>query len=126
MYNLIEYSNNSSERSGSLWQCYKGEPNDNLTYSESTIKITGNTLADGNTKYNEIIVPLKHLSNLPSVNYDVNLISTWSSTCVITTSTGGKFYSRKVWSNRYKTLCSSCNFINSRWCKIASTTKTWL
>ena len=102
MYNLIEHSDNSSKGSGSLWQCYKDKPNDNLTYSESKIKITGNTLADGNTKNNEIIVPLKHLSNfwrtveIPSVNYDVNLISTWLSTCVITNSIGGRFCSRKV------------------------------
>ena len=53
MYNLIEYSDNYSKASGILWQYYKDEPNDNLTDSESLklkIKITGNTLADGNTK----------------------------------------------------------------------------
>ena len=36
MYNLIEYSDNYSKTSGSLWQYYKGEPNVNLTDSEST------------------------------------------------------------------------------------------
>ena len=35
MYNLIEYSDNYSKTSGSLWQCYKDDPNDNLTDSES-------------------------------------------------------------------------------------------
>ena len=30
MYNLIEYSNIYSKTSGSLWQYYKDEPNDNL------------------------------------------------------------------------------------------------
>ena len=35
MYNLIEYSDNYSETSRSLWQYYKDEPNDNLTDSES-------------------------------------------------------------------------------------------
>ena len=35
MYNLIEYSNNYSKTSGSLWQYYKDEPNDNLTDSKS-------------------------------------------------------------------------------------------
>ena len=35
MYNLIEYSDNYSKKSGSLWQYYKGEPNVNLTDSES-------------------------------------------------------------------------------------------
>ena len=29
MYNLIEYSDNYSKTSGSLWQYYKDEPNDN-------------------------------------------------------------------------------------------------
>ena len=35
MYNLIEYSDNYSETSGSLWQYYKDDPNDNITQSES-------------------------------------------------------------------------------------------
>ena len=30
MYNLIEYSDSYSKTSGSLWQYYKDEPNDNL------------------------------------------------------------------------------------------------
>ena len=66
MYNLIEYSDNYSKTSGSLWQCYKDEPNNNLADSESfksRVKITGNIPADGNTKDVEIIVPLKCLSN---------------------------------------------------------------
>ena len=66
MYNLIEYSDNYSKTSGSLWQYYKDEPNDNLANSESfksKVKITGNTPAGGNTKDVKIIVPLKYLSN---------------------------------------------------------------
>ena len=35
MYNLIEYSDNYSKTSGSLWQYYKDEPNNNLVDSES-------------------------------------------------------------------------------------------
>ena len=34
MYNLIEYSNNYSKTSGSLWRYYKYDPNDSLTDSE--------------------------------------------------------------------------------------------
>ena len=34
MHNLIEYSDNCSKTSESLWQYYKDEPNDNLTDSE--------------------------------------------------------------------------------------------
>ena len=56
MYNLIEYSDNYSKTSGSLWKYYKDEPNDNLTDSESF-------KSDDNTKDFEIIIPLKYLSN---------------------------------------------------------------
>ena len=65
MYNLIEYSDNYSKISGSLWQYYKDDPNDNIRQSESfksKIKITGKTPASGNIKVVEIIVLLKHLS----------------------------------------------------------------
>ena len=61
MYNLIEYSNNYSKTSGSLWQHYKDDPNDNLTDSESfkfKTKTTGNTPADSKSKDIEVIVPL--------------------------------------------------------------------
>ena len=83
--------------SGSLWQYYSDEPSDNLTDSESfksKIKITGKTLAAGNEKDVAIMIPLKYLSNfrrileMPLINYEINLILTWSSTCVISNSTG--------------------------------------
>ena len=35
MYNLIEYSDNYSKPSGSLWQYYKNDPDDNIADSES-------------------------------------------------------------------------------------------
>ena len=60
MYSLIEYSDNYSKTSGSLWQYYKDGPNENRTQSESfksKTKITGKTPA----KDVEIIVPLKYL-----------------------------------------------------------------
>ena len=101
MYNLIEYSDNYSKTSGSLWKYYKDQPNDNLKNSESFIskvKITGNTPACGNTKDVKIMVPLKSSSNfwrtleMPLINCEVSLFLAWSSTCVITNSTGkGKF-----------------------------------
>ena len=53
MYNLIEYNDNYPKTSGSLWQYYKDEPNDNLTDSESfksKVKLTGNIPADGMQK----------------------------------------------------------------------------
>ena len=97
MYNLIEYSDNYSETSGSFWQYYKGDPNNNLANSKSfksKVKITEKTNDDGNTKDVEIIVPLKYFSNfwrtleMPLINCQVNLILTWSKDCVITNSTG--------------------------------------
>ena len=101
MCNLIKYNDNYSKTSGSLWQYYKDDLNDNLTDSgsfKSKVKITGNTPAAGNTKDVEIIVPLKYLSNfwrtyeMLLINYEVNFILTGSKDCVITNSTDeGKF-----------------------------------
>ena len=101
MFDLIEYSDNYSKTSGSLWQYYKDEPSDNLIDSELfkfKIKVTGNTPADGNTKDVEIIVTLKYLSNfwrtleMSLIFCEVNLILKWSSNCVITNFIGtGRF-----------------------------------
>ena len=101
MYNLIEYSDNYAKTSGSLWQYYRDEPNDNLANSKSfkyKIKITGKTPDNSNEKDVEIMVPLKYLSNfwrtleIPLINCEVSLNLTWSPNCVITNSTGeGKF-----------------------------------
>ena len=97
MYNLIEYSDNYAKTLGSLWQYFRDEPDDSLEDSESfkpKIKITGKTPAAGNEKDVALMVPLKYLSNfwrtleMPLINCEVNLILTWSSTCVITNSTG--------------------------------------
>ena len=96
LYNLLGYSDNYAKTFGGLWQYYRDEPNDNLEDSESfksKIKITGKTPNDDNEKDVEIMVPLKYLSNfwrtleMPLINCEVNLILTWSSTCVITNST---------------------------------------
>ena len=51
MYNLIEYSDTYVKTSGSLWQYFKDEPNDNLANSESfksKIKIMGKNPNDDN------------------------------------------------------------------------------
>ena len=101
MYNLIEYSDNYAKTTGSLWQYCKdiparnnndeiiefsaGNPTDSFNFK---VKITGRTGDDG-TKNVEIMVPLKYLSNfwrtleMPLINCEVNLILTWSSTCVL-------------------------------------------
>ena len=101
MYNLIEYSDNYAKASGSLWQYCKDIPardanNEIIEFRENNTtdsfkfkaKITGQTGDDG-TKDVEIMVPLKYLSNfwrtleMPLINCELNLILTWSSTCVI-------------------------------------------
>ena len=64
MYNLIECGDNYAKTSGSLWQYYRDEPNDNLEDSESLkseIKVTGKTPAADNEKDVEIVIPLKYL-----------------------------------------------------------------
>ena len=102
MYNLIEYSNNYSKTSGSLWKyCKDIQPvnNDgniaNFNGANTTdsflfkIKITGQTENNGRIDNVEIMVPLKYLSNfwrtleMPLINCEVNLILTWSADCVI-------------------------------------------
>ena len=99
MYNLIEYNDNYSKTSGSLWQYCKDIPavnNDNaivdFTSNNLTdsfkVKMTGQT-EDNETKNVEIMVPLKYLSNfwrtleMLLINREVNLILTWSEKCVI-------------------------------------------
>ena len=71
--------------SGSLWQYYRDEPNDNLADSKSfksKIKITGKTLDNGNEKDIGIMVPLMYLSNfwrtleMPLINCEVSLTLT--------------------------------------------------
>ena len=101
MYNLIEYSDNYSKTSGSLWQYCKDIPavnnagnivdfngaNATDSFNFKT-KITGQTGDDG-TKEVKIMVPLKYLSNfrrtfeMPLINCEVNLILTWSATYVM-------------------------------------------
>ena len=62
MYNLIEYSDNYAKTTGSLWQYFRDEPDDNIEDSESfksKIKITGKASDDDNEKNVEIMVPSK-------------------------------------------------------------------
>ena len=97
IYNLIGYIDNYLKTSGSLWQYYRDDPNDNITESESfkyKIKIMGKTPDAGNTKNAQIAVPLKYLSNfwitseMPLINCKINLILTWSEDCFISSATG--------------------------------------
>ena len=108
MYNLIEYSDNYSKKSGSLWQYCKeiSAINNNGTIVDFNgvnatdsfnfkTKRTGQTAADNNNGNVagrvdvEIMVPLKYLSNfwrtleMPLINCEVELILKWSANCVV-------------------------------------------
>ena len=102
MYNLIEYSDNYSKTSGSLWQYCKKisaiNNNGSIVDFEGTnetdsfkfkTKITSQTNNDGIINYVEIMVPLKYLSNfwrpleMPLIDCEVKLILTWSADCVL-------------------------------------------
>ena len=66
MFNLIEDRDNYAKTTGSLWQYFGDEPDDDIEDSESfksKIKITGKTPNNNNVKDVEIMVPLKYLSN---------------------------------------------------------------
>ena len=73
MYNLIEYSDNYSDTSGSLWNFKRDEIEedadltiDNVSSFKYKANLIGNTVADGANRKKEnvkIAVPLKHLSN---------------------------------------------------------------
>ena len=94
MYNLIEYSKNYRKTTGSLWNYYRDKPNSgavgNINYSikdsksfnyktSITPKLEGNNVAK-----DDLIVPLKYLSNfwrtldIPLINCEVSLTLTWS------------------------------------------------
>ena len=99
IYNLIEYSNNYSDTSGSLWQFKRDEIiwNFNLTNNNSSSfkyksNLIGNTDADGANRKKEgvkIVVPLKYLSNfwrsleIPLINCKVELSLRWYENCVL-------------------------------------------
>ena len=102
MYNLIEYSDNYSQKFGSLWEYCKHIPavnnngdivdfnGANGTYSFNfKTKMTGQAGDDGEINNVEIMVPLKYLINfwrtleMTLINCEINLILTWSANCVI-------------------------------------------
>ena len=91
MYNLIEYSDNYSKTSGSLWQYTKDMPavdnnnaivnftNNDLTDSFNyKVKMTDQTGNNG-TKNVEIMVPLKYFwgtLEMPLINFEITLLLT--------------------------------------------------
>ena len=95
MYNVIEYSDNYSKTSGTLWQYCKDIPavdnngdififngandTDSLNFKSKIIGITND---DGDIENVEIMIPLKYFSNfwrtleMPLINCEVELILT--------------------------------------------------
>ena len=103
MYNLIEYSDNYSDTSGSLWQFKRDEQNINNGNIPVDVNSTNSisskykssffeTLEDddnGIFKNVKIAVPLKYLSNfwrsleMPLINCKIHLELNWAKNCVM-------------------------------------------
>ena len=106
MYHLIEYSDNYSKTSGSLWQYCRNEQsldnNGNVSYfpdanhtSNSFRYKQKNSRSDRQhgIKDVKILIPLKYLSNfwrtleMLLINWEVNILLTCSKKCVIASNT---------------------------------------
>ena len=99
MYNLIEYSDNYSDTSGSLWDFKRDEivDNANVTNDDNApsfkykANLIANTESDGTKKGVKIAVRLKYFSNfwrsleMPLINCEVELSLKWIENCVLTT-----------------------------------------
>ena len=99
IFNLIEYSDNYSDTSGSLWGFKRDEitNNANVTNDDNApsfkykVNLITNTEADGTKKGVKIAAPLKYLSNfcksleIPLINCRVELSLRWIENCVLTT-----------------------------------------
>ena len=101
MYNLIEYSDNYSETSGSLWHFKRDkDPANNADLSIDNSEcfkykaaLVGKTANHNNGKSSvkdtKIVVPLKYLSNfwrsleMPSINCKVYLELNWIEDCIL-------------------------------------------
>ena len=104
MYNLIEYSDNYSDTSGSLWQFKRDEiigtvnlTNNNSSSFKCKSNLIGNTVADGANRRKEgvkIVVPLKYLSyswrtlEVLLINCKIVLSFTWNENCVLSNVAG--------------------------------------
>ena len=103
MHNLIEYSDNYSDTSGSLWGFKRDEivnnadvtNNDNAPSFKYKANLIGNTENNGTKNGVKIAVPLKYLSNfwrsleMPLINCKVELSLKWIKKCVLTSAATG-------------------------------------
>ena len=108
MYNLIEYNDNYSDTSGSLWNFKRDEiiRNINLTNNNSSSfkyksNLIGNTDADGANRKKEgvkIVAPLKYLSNfrrsleIPLIKCKVELSLRWYEICILSNVAGNSTF----------------------------------
>ena len=101
MYNLIEYSDNYSDTSGSLWHFKRNEipaNNSDLTFNNSQsfkykAALEGKTATHNNGKSSvkdtKVVVLLEYLSNfwrsleMPLINYKVHLELNWIKYCIL-------------------------------------------
>ena len=104
MYNLIEYSDNYSDTSGSLWHFKRDEivnkadfSNDNAPSFKYIASLIRNTEHNGTKHGVKIAVPLKYLSNfwrsleMPLINCKVELSLKWYERCLLTAATTATF-----------------------------------
>ena len=102
MYNLIEYSDNYSDTSGSLWQFKRDEiinnadvtNDDNAPSFKHKASLIGDTGNNGRKNGIKIAVPLKYFSNfwrsleMPLINCKVEFsLLRWNENCIL--SSGG-------------------------------------
>ena len=101
MYNLIEYSDNYADSSGSLYQFKRdespmnnaGNPNnvtlDNSASFKYKASLLGKATYDRSLKNTKLVVPLKYLSNffrsleMPLINCKIHLELNWNNNCVM-------------------------------------------
>ena len=104
MYNLIEYSDNYSDTSGSLWQFKRDEIEGDVDLTVNAQHIPNNS---SSFKYKssfitnrngvKIAVPLKYLSNfwrsleMPLINCKVELSLNWYERCLLTAANTATF-----------------------------------
>ena len=105
MYNLIEYSDNYSDTSGTLWQFKRDEINNNAPVTNNNNapsfkykkSIIGDTENNGRKNGVKIAVPLKYLSNfwrsleMPLINCKVELSLKWYERCLLTVANNATF-----------------------------------
>ena len=106
MYNLIKYSDNYQDLSGTLYQYKRDEPPeddavadltaDNLSSFKYKINLLGNPVVANNVARRnvKVVIPLKYLSNffrsleMPLINCKIKLNLTWKKECASSTDAG--------------------------------------